>query len=365
MRLDGIDLLRGTAVSAVIIYHFFAILGLQGSPYFHFIHSFGLFGVSLFFVISGYLIYRSIDFSFAPRDRQAGFKHYTYHRLFRILPAYYVNFAVVLLMATFIIDSTYLYSASFIKQFFSHLTFLSYFIYKDSGLGINGAYWTLSVEMLWYVVAPLLLLFVKKSRIYLMLAILSFIYLAALDFGLFDKLLHLDKNSPSYMLQLYYLSFQLPGQISYFIAGILIYKHLQDKVRLSDSYKYILAILVFVFFIYLSSTYPLHSSFFKNNLFILSIVSTLFLLLYNSKPKGMQWLEWVGKISYSLYLWHMPLLFIGKHTSIMTKLSMPTVIIIFTVALFAISSLSYYLVEEGGFQLRRRLEEKIKRSLSS
>ncbi len=362
MRLDGIDLLRGLAVSTVIVYHFFAILGLQGSPYFHYIHSFGIFGVSLFFIISGFLIYRSISFSLERYGTKAGLKHYALHRLFRILPAYYFNFAVVLLMATFIIGNDYLYSASFLKQIFAHLTFLSYFIYQDSGLGVNGAYWTLSIEMLWYFIAPLILLYIKNSRTLLIVMILSFAYLAALDFGLLDRLFHLNHNEPSYILQLYYFSFQLPGQISYFIAGIFIYKHLQNKKNLSGSYRYIFALLIFASFIYLSSSYPLQSSFFINNLFILSVATTLFILLYNSKPKKMQWLEWIGKISYSLYLWHMPILFVMKKTSILSHLSILASVLLFTLSLLLISSLSYYLIEEGGFALRKKVEAKIKNS---
>jgi len=356
LRLDGIDLLRGVAVSSVVVYHFFAILGLQGSPYFHYVHSFGLFGVSLFFVISGYLIYRSVSFSLERYGTRAGLKHYTIHRLFRILPAYYVNLAVVLLMASFIIDSNYLYSGAFLKQIAAHLTFLSYLLYQDAGLGINGAYWTLSIEMLWYIVAPLLLIFAGRNRTLFLLALSSFVYLLALDFGLLDNLLHLDKNSPSYLLKLYYFSFQLPGQLSYFIAGILIYKFSQNQIDNPLPYKYILAIFIMILFIYVTSTFSLHSNFFLNNFFILFTVSTLFILLYQARPRGVKWMEWIGKISYSLYLWHMPLLFVMKKTSILNHLSMPVTILLFTFALLVLSTMSYYLVEEGGFQLRRKFE---------
>ncbi|RLA70335.1 MAG: hypothetical protein DRG30_09315, partial [Epsilonproteobacteria bacterium] len=108
--------------------------------------------------------------------------------------------------------------------------------------------------------------------------------------------------------------------------------------------------------------YPLQSSFFINNLFILSVATTLFILLYNSKPKKMQWLEWIGKISYSLYLWHMPILFVMKKTSILSHLSILASVLLFTLSLLLISSLSYYLIEEGGFALRKKVEAKIKNS---
>jgi peptidoglycan/LPS O-acetylase OafA/YrhL len=192
----------------------------------------------------------------------------------------------------------------------------------------------------------------------------SFIYLMALDFGLLDNLLHLDNNSPTYLLKLYYFSFQLPGQLSYFIAGILIYKFSQNQTDNSLRYKYIFAVSVMILFIYVTSTFSLHSSFFVNNLFILFTVSTLFILLYQARPRGVKWIEWLGKISYSLYLWHMPLLFVMKKTSILNHLSMPVTILLFTFALLAISTMSYYLVEEGGFQLRRKFEAKFQKNIT-
>jgi len=72
MRLEGIDLLRGIAVIAVILYHFFDILNSANSSMFQYIHSFGLLGVSLFFIISGFLIYLSIDYSISKIGMKAG-----------------------------------------------------------------------------------------------------------------------------------------------------------------------------------------------------------------------------------------------------------------------------------------------------
>ncbi len=357
MRLEGIDLLRGVAVSSVVIYHFFVILGLEGRSSFHLVSSFGIFGVSLFFVISGFLIYRSAEYSLEKYGFLQGLRHYARHRLFRILPAYYFNLAVVILLASTIIDREHYYSFGFIKQIFAHLTFLSYFYYRDAGLGINGAYWTLSIEMLWYLVVIGLLLFIKRASILVFIATLSFLYLWGLDHALFDTILGISSQSPSRTQLLYYYSFQLPGQISYFIAGIVIYKHLSHiKLTVSPLLQYTLALLVYLLFLFVSSRYAVHSSFLYNNLFMLVVTFALFFLLYDARPKMMQPLEWVGKISYSIYLWHMPLLFVMKQTSILRHLSTSMSVFIFVSALLIVSSLSYYLIEEGGFALRKRLE---------
>lgn len=357
IRLDGIDLLRGLAVSFVIIYHFFVLLGLNGSPLFTYVHSFGVLGVSLFFVISGYLIYRSIDYSTNEYGVFKGLKHYAVHRAFRIIPAYYFNFFIVLLMATSMIDSTYLYSYSFVKQLLAHLTFTSYFLYQDSGLGINGAYWTLSIEMLWYIVAPVLLLFVKKKRFLIILLLMSFVYFAALDKGMLDAVFHLNHEEASYILKLYFFSFQLPGQLAYFIAGILIYKYSYVSVKLSPVSRYAFSVALIILFMYISRTYELHTTFLIHNLFILVSVSVLFLLLYATMPKRMQIFEWLGKISYSLYLWHMPLLYVMKQTSVLTHIPLLIAVALFVAVLLLISSFSYYFIEESGFRLRKKFEK--------
>jgi len=365
MRLEGIDLLRGIAVVFVIIYHFFTILGFHDTSFFTYIHSFGLFGVSLFFVISGYLIYRSIDYSISNQGKKIGLKHYTIHRLFRILPAYYFNLAIVLIIATFVISNNYLYSGGFLRQLASHLTFLSFFIYKDTGFGINGAYWSLNIEMLWYIIAPILFITIKKDRYLIALFILSLIYLLGFDLALYDSFLALDKNADNYTILLFYWSFQLPGQLIYFITGIFIYKYINNQITISTTHKYLLSILVIGLFIYVESYYNLHTNFLLNNIFILFTVATLFILLYSEKPKWMSGLEWVGKISYSLYLWHMPILYIMKQTNILTHHSLEVVIVIFILSLLFISSSSYYFIEEGGFNLRRKLEAKHKKVLNN
>lgn len=362
MRLEGIDLLRGIAVSFVIIYHFFTVLGLYNNPIFPYIHSFGLFGVSLFFIISGYLIYRSIDHSISRKGTKPGVKHYISHRLFRILPAYYFNLAIVLIMASFVIGNHYFYSEKFLYQVLSHLAFLSHFIYKDTGFGINGVYWTLSIEMLWYILAPILYIYIRKDRYLLILFILSFIYLLGLDFAMYDSLFNLDKHASNYTILQYYWSFQLPGQLIYFIAGVFIYKYIKQPLSISTSFQYILSILIVTLFIYISKRYHLYEHFMINNLFILILVASLFILLYKTKPKWMTSVEWLGEISYSLYLWHVPLLYIMKKTNILTHISLISAIIIFITFLLFISSLSYYFIEKGGFNLRKKFEDKIKKS---
>jgi len=364
LRLDGIDILRGVAVTGVVLYHFFVLLDLTQSSFFPYIHAFGSIGVPLFFIISGYLIYKSVDNSIKKRGRRDGVINYLLHRFFRIAPAYYFNLFVLLILAGVLMESNFLYSFSFLKQILSNLTFTSYFIHRTSGFGFNGAYWTLNIEMLWYLLAPILLIYIKRDRVLLFLSILSFIYLWAVGQGYLDFIFGFDSTTATYRLELQYLATQLMGQISYFIAGIFIYKYSITPHILSDKSIYILTTLIITSFVAIGGYFGMSHDILLNQLYKLSISIMIFTLLYSTKIRGFDLLEWIGKISYSLYLWHMPILFVMKKSSILSHLSIYSTLLLFTILLFAISSLSYYLVEEGGFMLREKVAKRLKESLN-
>jgi len=358
MRLAGIDILRGYAVTTVIIYHFYVLLDLSTVASFHYIHALGQLGVSLFFIISGYLIYRSIEHNITQKGIPKGIKYYTIHRLFRILPAYYFNLLIVIFLAYFIFHTMDDWSLDFIiRQILTHLTFTSFYLYQTSGFEINGAYWTLSIEMLWYIVTPFFFLYIKTNKTLLLLAILSLLYLASIDLGLMDWLFHLDRNASNYLNKLYFFSFQLPGQFIYFISGILIYKMSKSSRHISNNKRCLIGFITTSIFIYFSIQPFFHTSFFIRNFFILCTVTIIFVLFYQYHTKKLALLSWIGKISYSLYLWHMPLLFIIKKNIIPLELPLPIVIIIFLLSLFSISSFSYYFIEESGFSLRKKFKK--------
>jgi len=355
MRLDGIDILRGLAVSIVVVYHFFVLLELTAGPAFPYINTLAYLGVPLFFVISGYLIYRSVDRNVSQKGIKKGVLSYFFHRLFRILPAYYFNLFIIFIMAGFIINQDYYYSASFFKQFFSHLIFTSYFKYQSAGFGINGAYWTLSIEMLWYIVVPFILFYFKKTRALLLIAFLSFIYIFGMSHGWFDHYFDLDGSRANYaLMHSYYLS-QLPGQINFFIAGILIYKYQYHFKLQRVYYAYLLAIFLLLLYVWSSLYFVSYSDTIGKHMMVLLVVSVLFILLYSVKSEGLSFLEWIGKISYSLYLWHMPILFVMNKSHILEERSLLETTVFFFFLLFSISSMSYYFIEEGGFALRKKL----------
>ncbi|MDD5373388.1 MAG: acyltransferase [Sulfurimonas sp.] len=349
---EGIDFLRGTAVLGVVVYHFFVILNLGNLPLFPYIHYLGLFGVSLFFVISGFLVYSSFSALYKKynQDIKLSLKKYFINRAFRILPAYYFSFLIVLLLASFTIDANYLYSLSFMKQILSHLSLTSYFIYKDSGLGFNGAYWTLNIEMLWYLVVPIIVLYADKTRLIVIAIIVSFFMFYFLDVIYENELFNFTKSKVSH---LFYYSFQLFPQFVFFGLGVLIYKYNIKLAYKKQSLNFIASFFTMFVFILLSKIGI--DTFLMRNIVLFFVAFILFTLLYNQKFGKFCFISWLGKISYSIYLWHFIILVIMNKSGILNLVSLWSTVVLYTVFLLTISSMSYYFIEEKGLDMKNKL----------
>jgi peptidoglycan/LPS O-acetylase OafA/YrhL len=81
---------------------------------------------------------------------------------------------------------------------------------------VNGALWTLKIEVLFYAAVPALVLLVRR---YGWLAVLGTTYVGSLIYVEVCDQLFASTGHPIYQI----LARQLPGQLSYFIAGAAIY----------------------------------------------------------------------------------------------------------------------------------------------
>jgi peptidoglycan/LPS O-acetylase OafA/YrhL len=98
-RLAGIEGLRAVAAASIVVYHVW-IYGTQSGPVdAGYVSRFVLphlpVGVTLFFALSGYLLYRPIAKSLLATGEVPGVRNYLRNRALRILPAYWVILAVV------------------------------------------------------------------------------------------------------------------------------------------------------------------------------------------------------------------------------------------------------------------------------
>lgn len=155
-RFTEIDALRGLAAIAVILFHYTTYydgrFGHLKDGYIDWFW-FGEYGVQLFFIISGFVIYMSIM-----RARSAS--DFAIKRSIRLYPSY--MFAVVL---TFIIVSMSVMDD--LKVGFGE-ALINMTMLQDFFTGIDrvdGVYWTLRVELTFYVLMGVLLLFGKAKHI--------------------------------------------------------------------------------------------------------------------------------------------------------------------------------------------------------
>ncbi|HVO33598.1 MAG TPA: acyltransferase [Elusimicrobiota bacterium] len=146
-QLDG---LRALAAFLVLVHHYWPALG-RWDP------TGGRLGVDLFFVLSGYLITRSLRRAqnLHPEDRLAIVGPFYRRRILRIVPVYYVTLVMTLLLPT---ERT--------PIFFWHLSFLSNigFIARGSFTGSSAQFWALAVEQQFYLFWPLALMLFPRRR---------------------------------------------------------------------------------------------------------------------------------------------------------------------------------------------------------
>ncbi|SFA88597.1 Peptidoglycan/LPS O-acetylase OafA/YrhL, contains acyltransferase and SGNH-hydrolase domains [Flavobacterium swingsii] len=116
-------------------------------------------GVTLFFVLSGFLIaYRYYNLE------NINFKEYMINRFARIYPMYFLLTTITFLFFAILHAQ---YSFSDFKIYFLNITFLRGFFndFKFTGVGQG---WSLTVEEIFYIIAPLLFIVVKKSKLFLL-----------------------------------------------------------------------------------------------------------------------------------------------------------------------------------------------------
>jgi peptidoglycan/LPS O-acetylase OafA/YrhL len=336
-----IDNLRAIAVIAVIIYH------SKISVFNNNLMSGGYIGVDIFFVISGYLMSR-ILLQELYLTKKINFFSFFERRVKRIVPVLLFVVLASLPFAFLILHNSNL--INFLETSIASLTFLSnyYFYFTNFEYGnVNQLLkpllhtWSLSVEIQFYILFPVFLLIIKKFfNAKYILCILSFLILSYL-------------LSIILFLKIPYLNFYfLPSRGWEFLMGsIVAYVHLKKRNKqnryISYSKFFVYSSLCLIFFSFFffdeNSLYSLH-------LKIIPLVATCCIIFFSEEEIKKQKLtssfnlSYVGKISYSLYLWHFPIfsflrLYKEKDLSLFE-------IFICVCLTFVLSILTYFFVEK-------------------
>ena len=153
-HLGGLDALRGLAVGLVVILHAASLAGRGNAGALATPAAVGDVGVAIFFVLSGFLIYRPYAIAHAggAPTRPAG--EFWWRRVVRIFPAYWVAVVVFLLVGV-----NHVHGA---VDLLAHLTVTH--VYRPASLfnGLTQA-WSLAVEVTFYLCVPLWSRLVRRA----------------------------------------------------------------------------------------------------------------------------------------------------------------------------------------------------------
>lgn len=290
MRNNNFDFLRFIFAFIVVIGHLIIISSqpslLPLKPFFNTYTS-----VTGFFCISGFLITQSYL-------KTTNLKKYLRKRAARLLPAYVtvILLTAVLLFFTGTLNLIEYYSNPGLYKFLgANLSFLNFLhpylpgVFIKDGLttDVNGALWTLKVELSFYLSLPLILFVINKTKrsntVLIILYICSICYKNSLD--------HLGETHQIFTI----LARQLPGFLSYFCSGIWIYLNLEKFLKYKN--RMIIPTL-FVFIIEYYFNLEIISPF---AMAVLVFYAAFSFKIFNNFGK-------YGDISYGIYIFHCPII---------------------------------------------------------
>lgn len=271
-RFSELDSMRGIAAIMVVLYHY-STWHIQSEGYSstvpYFIFEAGRYGVHLFFMISGFVIFLTLN-------RTRNIVDFIVLRFARLYPAYWV--AVPLIF----ISSSYF---SLPGREVSISSFVFNFTMLQGWFGVrhvDGVFWTLSVELVFYVIMASFFYFNKLNKI----NVFSFWWLFLIFLSN-----HLE-STQMITLNKYVKLFTLMEYGSLFIMGIMFYKILNEKGLV----PYLLVCLAYLVDVYIR----------PDSAVLISVYFVVFFLFVSGALAILRFklLVFLGSISYSLYLIH-------------------------------------------------------------
>lgn len=284
--------LRAISVISIIFFH----LGYD-------IFNGGFIGVDIFFVISGYLITLIIVNDFV--NNKFNLINFYKKRFCRIYPALLFLLIVVYLVSWFIFFPNYhkvvgQYIFSSILSITNLLLFLDNNKYFESDLASNPLLhtWSLGIEVQFYFIFSIILVWILKFKKKILLFILISFFLLSLIFSEFAWRIFPVAN--------FYLIFSRLWE--FFLGSAVALIIIRDGLKKNGFLAFIGFFLIFFSILFFNKTVPSPSIY-----IFIPLLGTVLILLFASndtlvaKILGSKLFAYIGSISYSLYLWHLPL----------------------------------------------------------
>lgn len=327
-HIKELDALRGFAVLIVIVNHFDTSLLPNG-----------FIGVDVFFVISGYVITKSIlkNQINSFNSFYLNFIRKRFKRLFPtlfyviIISTIFLKFVDLNFKKTFItgmfslVASSNIYLSVKLDEYFSEISKFNAFLHT----------WSLGLEEQFYIIYPILFYFlIKNKKPKIQIIIMLFLIIPSLYLFLI--------NYDTSFSATYYL---LPFRFWEILIGSLIALLPQYKSKYISDFL-LFSLFTTVFFINFEQKAYLH-------LLVVLLTALLIYFIQDNKPSVLKskFLLIIGILSYSLYLWHYPV------KTYLAWISLNINLLEYLCLLTFLSFASYYFIEDP---LRRSIKWKKK-----
>lgn len=288
-KCNAFNALRILCCFIVIMMH---VLDLSGTssvfrPFFD-----GHVAVCVFFILSGFWVTKSYLSS-------NNLKEYFFKRAKRILPMYYISVGGGLLAFAFASEIP-------LKEFFCNLETWKYLFWNciflnfmhptlpgcfgDKFVAVNGALWTIKIEIAFYILLPLLIKILKKLKSLKQInIILSFLYILSIVYAYilqrYADFWHLPKQ----------LANQFPAFVSCFVCGIFCLFNFEWIIK---KLNILIVPSIFVFTVhYITKTE-----------FLMPLSLCFICMFFAFKFTSLSFIGEKKDYSYPMYLFHFPLI---------------------------------------------------------
>ena len=348
--LPSIDSLRALAVLAVIIYHV-DVNYLPG----------GFLGVDLFFVLSGYLI-SSLIIKEYKKTGSLNLYNFYIRRARRLLPAVYFMITVVLVVMV-------MFNGVLLKK--SHLDAIFGYIYSSNwwyifhkldyfdSFGSQSPFkhlWSLAIEEQFYMIFPLLFLLINRKKkdkdgFYKLNRNFLYVILGVILVSLIVHIILFDINNIS---RIYFGTDTRAFSLLVGAVGAILYPmdKLNTKITPQENLLYsvvsLISIAALITIMIYTSEY--NTWLYRGGFLLVAILGIIIIISSGKQHTVMAKLlsfkpvVFIGKISYSLYLWHFPVLVL---TTPVSEIGKPNIffVVLRVILTFILAIISYALVE--------------------
>ncbi len=330
---NNFDILRIIAAFQVVFMHSMAHLKIENLC----LKDFGMIidnipGVSIFFLISGYLIAMSYK-------RNSNLKDYIWNRVLRIYPALYMN--IFLGVVILYIFGKVQFNFEFFSWLLGQMTIIQFYnieMFRDFGIGvINGSLWTISVELTFYILLPILFILYKKSIWFIVL-----LFIFSFLLGIYD----INDNHEIFSNKLLHISI-LP-YLFIFIIGIGFYKF-HEKLIIFLEDKIVFWLLLYILYIAICNTIGVSHELIYTILKWLIFSFMIFSFAFSYRGLSQKVLKG-NDYTYGIYIYHMLVINVFVHVGLVGEVHY--LVYVYMLSIF-LGMLSWHLLEKPILGLKK------------